>query len=91
LRKTHLVALRGNQVELVTNELMAFAMPDGTIVAADNKSGLLTRWLAAHGYGWLFCCRAEHQRCLHLERRTSHRIPLLRRQQTNKRRCSGAL
>lgn len=51
LRATRLVVLRGSQIELITNEFMALMLSDGTIVAADNESGRLTRWLSAHGHG----------------------------------------
>lgn len=42
---TNLVTLEGTRLELLTDQCQAVILPDGSYVAAENKSGRLTRWV----------------------------------------------
>lgn len=42
---TRLVAMQGDEIVLLTEELLVVALPTGETVAADNSTGRLTRWL----------------------------------------------
>jgi hypothetical protein len=48
LVKTRLVALSGNELQLTAEELKVIRTPDGELVAGDDNTGRLTRWVERH-------------------------------------------
>jgi hypothetical protein len=45
LLKTGLVALRGEELQLITEECQCIILPNGEFIAGENNTGRLTRWL----------------------------------------------
>ena len=45
LKKTSLIALKDNKLQLTTYECQCVILPDGRFVVADNNTGRLTRWV----------------------------------------------
>jgi hypothetical protein len=48
---TRLLARAGNELELITEGLVVALLPDGRIVAAENNTGRLSRWLVVNATG----------------------------------------
>lgn len=48
LRKTGLIALKEDKLQLTTYECQCVIVPDGRFAVADNSSGRLTRWVSKH-------------------------------------------
>ena len=49
LIQTHMVALDGNMLRLITYDCTCAILPDGRFVVADNNTGRLTRWINKFG------------------------------------------
>lgn len=49
LVRTRLVALRGDELQLITDECQCIILPNGEFIAGENSTGRLTRWLEKNG------------------------------------------
>ena len=50
IKKTKLVFIENNKLKLLTDHCQCVILPNGKVVAADNKSGRLTRWIEKNFY-----------------------------------------
>lgn len=50
LKETKLVFIENNKLKLLTDHCQCVILPNGKVVAADNKSGRLTRWIEKKFY-----------------------------------------
>ena len=48
LLETRLVAVSGNEIELITEQCQCVILPNGELVAGENNTGRLTRWMRRH-------------------------------------------
>lgn len=48
LVETRLVATKGNEIRLITEECLCVAMPDGKFYVGENNTGRMERWIAKY-------------------------------------------